>query len=131
MKEYWKTCKSCFKKFKTKSGAQKFCGITCKGKFDRNIKKYQDNQLAKSVFDVIKKGAKSHEEISKILEIPIASVRKVVPHHIVNIQQWYNELKQKETKEKELREIADKKQQEYIENYKKRMKTNPTLPKKS
>jgi hypothetical protein len=131
MREYWKICKSCSKKFKTKSGGQKFCGITCKGKFDRNIKKYQDNQLAKSVFTEIKKGAKSHEDISKTLEIPIASVRKIIPFHIVNIPEWYDELKQKESKQKELQEIADKEQQEYIENYKKQKKTNPTLPKKS
>ena len=131
MSEIWKQCKNCFKKFKAKSSSQKCCGITCKGEFDRKIEKIQHEQLAKSVFTEIKKGAKSHEEISKILEIPIASVRKVVPYHIINIQQWYNELKQKEAKEKELREIADKKQQEYIENYKKRMKTNPTLPRKS
>ena len=131
MGESWKTCKNCFKKFKSKSGSQKCCGLTCKGEFDRKIEKIQHDQLTKSVFAEIKKGAKSHEEISKILEIPIASVRKIIPFHIVNIQEWYDELKQKESKQKELQEIADKKQQEYIENYKKRYKTNPTLPKKS
>ena len=45
----------------------------------------------------------------------------------MNIQQWYDELKQKQAEQK----IADKKQQEYIENYKKQKKTNPTLPKES
>ena len=39
--------------------------------------------------------------------------------------------KNKEHYEKIKDEIAAKEQQEYIENYKKRYKTNPTLPKKS
>ena len=83
--------------------------------------------MSKSVLAEINKGAKSHEEISEILQIPVASVRKIIPFHIVNIQQWYDELKQKQAEQK----IADKKQQEYIENYKKQNKTNPTLPKES
>jgi hypothetical protein len=131
MGESWKTCKNCLKKFKAKSSSQKCCGITCKGEFNGKIEKIQYEQLSKSVFTEIKKGVKSQEEISKILEIPIASVRKIIPFHIVNIQEWYDELKQKESKQKELQEIADKEQQEYIENYKKQKKTNPTLPKKS
>ena len=131
MRENWKTCKNCLKKFKAKSGSQKYCGLTCKGEFDRKTEKIQHDQLYKSVFAEIKKGAKSHKEISEILEIPIASVRKIIPFHIVNIQQWYDELKQKEAEGKELQKIADKKQQEYIENYKKQKKTNPTLPKES
>ena len=131
MRENWKTCKNCLKKFKAKSASQKYCGLTCKGEFDRKTEKIQHDQLAKSVFAEIKKGAKSHEEISEILEIPIASVRKIIPFHIVNIQQWYDELKQKEAEDKESQEIAYKKQQEYIENYKKQNKTNPTLPKES
>ncbi|MBT6646083.1 MAG: hypothetical protein HOB51_00985 [Thaumarchaeota archaeon] len=130
MRENWKTCKNCLKKFKAKSASQKYCGLTCKGEFNGKIKKIQYEQLSKSVFTEIKKGVKSQEEISKILEIPIASVRKIIPFHIVNIQEWYDELKQKESKQKELQEIADKEQQEYIENYKKQKKTNPTLPKK-
>ena len=83
--------------------------------------------MSKSVLAEINKGAKSQEEISEILQIPVASVRKIIPFHIVNIQQWYDELKQKQAEQK----IADKKQQEYIENYKKQKKTNPTLPKES
>ena len=131
MRENWKTCKNCLKKFKSKSSSQKCCGLTCKGEFDRKTKKIQHDQLSKSVFAEIKKGAKSHEEISEILQIPVASVRKIIPFHIVNIQQWYDELKQKQAEDKESQEIAYKKQQEYIENYKKRYKTNPTLPKES
>jgi len=92
MRENWKTCKNCLKKFKAKSASQKYCGLTCKGEFDRKTEKIQHDQLAKSVFAEIKKGAKSQEEISEILEIPIASVNKIVPYHIVNIQQWYEEL---------------------------------------
>ena len=87
--------------------------------------------MSKSVLAEINKGAKSQEEISEILQIPVASVRKIIPFHIVNIQQWYDELKQKQAEDKESQEIADKKQQEYIENYKKQNKTNPTLPKES
>ena len=131
MRENWKTCKNCLKKFKSKSRSQKCCGLTCKGEFDRKTKKIQHDQLSKSVLDEIKKGAKSHEEISEILQIPVASVRKIIPFHIENIQQWYDELKQKQAEHKESQEIADKKQQEYIENYKKQNKTNPTLPKES
>ena len=131
MRDNWKTCKNCLKKFKSKSRSQKCCGLTCKGEFDRKTKKIQHDQLSKSVFAEIKKGAKSHEEISEILQIPVASVRKIIPFHIVNIQQWYDELKQKQADDKESQEIADKKQQEYIENYKKQNKTNPTLPKES
>ncbi len=127
MRENWKTCKNCLKKFKAKSFSQKCCGLTCKGEFDRKTKKMQHDQLSKSVLAEIKKGVTSQEEISEILEIPIASVRKIIPFHIVNIQQWYDELKQKQAEQK----IAEKKQQEYIENYKKQKKTNPTLPKES
>ena len=127
MRENWKTCKNCLKKFKAKSSSQKCCGLTCKGEFDRKTKKIQHDQLSKSVLAEIKKGAKSQEEISEILQIPVASVRKIIPFHIVNIQKWYDELKQKQAEQK----IADKKQQEYIENYKKQKKTNPTLPKES
>ena len=127
MRENWKTCKNCLKKFKAKSSSQKCCGLTSKGEFDRKTEKIQHDQLSKSVLAEINKGAKSHEEISEILQIPVASVRKIIPFHIVNIQQWYDELKQKQAEQK----IADKKQQEYIENYKKQNKTNPTLPKES
>ena len=127
MRENWKTCKNCLKKFKAKSASQKCCGLTCKGEFDRKTEKIQHDQLSKSVLAEINKGAKSHEEISEILQIPVASVRKIIPFHIVNIQQWYDELKQKQAEQK----IADKKQQEYIENYKEQNKTNPTLPKES
>ena len=127
MRENWKTCKNCLKKFKAKSSSQKCCGLTCKGEFDRKTEKIHHDQLSKSVFAEINKGAKSQEEISEILQIPVASVRKIIPFHIVNIQQWYDELKQKQAEQK----IADKKQQEYIENYKKQNKTNPTLPKES
>ena len=127
MRENWKTCKNCLKKFKAKSSHQKCCGLTCKGEFDRKTEKMQHDQLSKSVLAEIKKGATSQEEISEILEIPISSVRKIIPFHIVNIQQWYDELKQKQAEQK----IAEKKQQEYIENYKKQKKTNPTLPKES
>jgi len=127
MRENWKTCKNCLKKFKAKSSRQKCCGLTCKGEFDRKTEKIQHDQLSKSVLAEINKGAKSQEEISEILQIPVASVRKIIPFHIVNIQQWYDELKQKQAEQK----IADKKQQEYIENYKKQKKTNPTLPKES
>ena len=125
MRENWKTCKNCLKKFKAKSSSQKCCRLTCKGEFDRKTKKIQHDQLSKSVLAEINKGAKSQEEISEILQIPVASVRKIIPFHIVNIRQWYDELKQKQAEQK----IADKKQQEYIENYKKQNKTNPTLPK--
>jgi hypothetical protein len=131
MRENWKTCKNCLKKFKAKSASQKCCGLTCKGEFDRKTEKIQHDQLSKSVLAEIKKGAKSHEEISEILQIPVASVRKIIPFHIENIPQWYDELKQKQAEQKESQEIADKKQQEYIENYKKQKKTNPTLPKES
>lgn len=127
MRENWKTCKNCLKKFKAKSSSQKCCGLTCKGEFDRKTEKIRHDQLSKSVLAEINKGAKSQEEISEILQIPVASVRKIIPFHIVNIQQWYDELKQKQAEQK----IADKKQQEYIENYKKQKKTNPTLPKES
>ena len=127
MRENWKTCKNCLKKFKAKSSSQKCCGLTCKGEFDRKTEKIHHDQLSKSVLAEIKKGAKSQEEISEILQIPVASVRKIIPFHIVNIQQWYDELKQKQAEQK----IADKKQQEYIENYKKQKKTTPTLPKES
>ena len=127
MRENWKTCKNCLKKFKAKSSSQKCCGLTCKGEFDRKTEKIQHDQLSKSVLAEINKGAKSQEEISEILQIPVASVRKIIPFHIVNIQQWYDELKQKQAEQK----IADKKQQEYIENYKKQKKTTPTLPKES
>ena len=92
MRENWKTCKNCLKKFKAKSASQKYCGLTCKGEFNGKIKKIQYEQLSKSVFTEIKKGVKSQEEISKILEIPIASVRKIIPHYISDIQQWYEQL---------------------------------------
>ena len=92
MRENWKICKNCLKKFKAKSGSQKYCGLTCKGEFDRKTEKIQHDQLAKSVFAEIKKGAKSQEEISKILEIPIASVRKIIPYYISDIPQWYKQL---------------------------------------
>lgn len=127
MRENWKTCKNCLKKFKAKSSRQKCCGLTCKGEFDRKTEKIQHDQLSKSVLAEINKGAKSQEEISEILQIPVASVRKIIPFHIVNIQQWYDELEQKQVEQK----IAEKKQLEYIENYKKQKKTNPTLPKES
>ena len=127
MRENWKTCKNCLKKFKAKSSRQKCCGLTCKGEFDRKTEKMQHDQLSKSVLAEIKKGATSQEEISEILQIPVASVRKIIPFHIVNIQQWYDELEQKQVEQK----IAEKKQLEYIENYKKQKKTNPTLPKES
>ena len=92
MRENWKTCKNCLQKFKAKSASQKYCGLICKGEFNTKIEKIQHDQLAKSVFAEIKKGRKSQEEISKILEIPIASVNKIVPYHISDIQQWYEQL---------------------------------------
>ena len=41
MRENWKTCKNCLKKFKAKSASQKYCGLTCKGEFNGKIKKIQ------------------------------------------------------------------------------------------
>ena len=95
-------CINCFKRFKKQSPSHKFCTITCNGEHKRKIEKIQYKKLSESVFDMVRKGVDSHEEISKVLGIPIKSVRTVIPHHITNIQKWYKELKQDQENKKNL-----------------------------